>query len=449
MSAGSLALPLGPGRIGVVVLLLIFPAWAGAAATPPISVSQKLDEAATLLSLGRATPAMTLLDEVVEMEPGNPWIWFYRGVGRTQLGEPYRAIDSFDRAKEILESLGNPDTDLAERIRRHRTKARQKVLRLTLKTGLAHDTNVTYLGEGAAVGLAEISGKADAKFGSGLDVVYAPVADSQQTLEFGLRLGHTWHFSVEQFNYQDYGGHVRYVRQLDDHWRAGLRYDYDFTLLGNDAFLSNHAITPNLTYSWHEAIGPLTLKETEAYYQIALRDFLYETLPHFNRDGPAQAFGIEQRMSLVVSEQWAWDIAGGYQFAAFLTDGREFDRITHDFYLGLDIPLINPANPHEYLLLPDLPLLFEFDVDWQLADYRNRSRIDRNRSHRRDYIFTASWAVSQKLLEDPDLGDLTLQTFIQWTDADSNVETSQRFRGTGAPFTYDKLLTGMQLVWTW
>jgi len=40
------------------------------------------------------------------------------------------------------------------------------------------------------------------------------LADGSDSLVTGARLGHSWHFSVEQFDVQDYGGFIRYGRRI-------------------------------------------------------------------------------------------------------------------------------------------------------------------------------------------------------------------------------------------
>ena len=49
------------------------------------------------------------------------------------------------------------------------------------------------------------------------------------------------------------------------------------------------------------------------------------------------------------------------------------------------------------------------------------------------------------------MGDLTLRAIIHWTDADSNVriEDPQWSHIQSAPFTYDKIVYGIQLHWQW
>ena len=351
----------------------------------------------------------------------------------------------------VLDELGNPDPELAHKLGEHRRRARQQVFSLSLQTGLAFDTNVTYLGDSSVSTTDQISGERDGKFASQLRIDYAPIASPTDTLAFGARLDHTWHFAVEEFDYQDYGAYLRYARRIGRNWEADVRYDYDVTLLGNESFLSNHALSPGVTYYWNAEPGPFRLDRSRVYYEFGARDFLFETEPAFDRDGFTHAVGCEQSFLFSPREHWTWDLAAGYKYTSISTEGSEFDRGTHDFYLGLGVPLVHPADPQRYLLIPDKELVFRFNAQWHLAPYRAASLIDYDHDRRSDLITTLAWSLSQKLIEDPALGDLTLHAIIHWTNANSNV-TVRNPRAPvlhSNPFTYDKVVYGIQLEWTW
>ena len=216
-------------------------------ATP--SIQALLDSAADLIREGRSRAAMGTLDQAEKLEPQNPWLWFYRGLAEYNQGNVYRAMESFDRATDLLAEFGNPDPKLTEAIGRYRREARRQVLRLDYQAGLAYDTNVSFLGStGSTLGIT--SGKPDGKYGQTFDVHYSPLVKRDEVLTIGGRLGHVWNFSIDEFNYQDYGSSIRYARMLAEQWEVSLQYDYDMSLLGNDSFLSNHALTPGLTYHW-------------------------------------------------------------------------------------------------------------------------------------------------------------------------------------------------------
>lgn len=401
-------------------------------------VQADLDDAARLLQADRPRDALQRLRSVEAAEPQNPWLWFYNGLAHFRLGNPYDAMDAFDRARDLLTAYGDPDPLLAGGIRQYRRKARSQVFSLSLNIGVAYDSNVTFLGSGGA-GL-DIAGRGDGKFASRFQFIFAPIADERETLSLGVRIADAWHFSIEQFNDQDYGATLRYVRSLGDHWSAAVQYDYDIAYLGNQPFSSIHAVTPSLVYKWTASASRFQPAETTLYYRIEARDFLFDTEPEFDRDGFTNAVALEQSFTLrpLAGKDWRWNLTAGYALESVATEGREFDRLDHTFYLALAFPLTNP-------FLPDKDLEFHFNANWQIADYRNDSLIDADEDERSDFITALNVVLSQKLVEDPRRGDVTIHGLVGWTDADSNVTLAEG----GSPFTYDKWVAGVQLEWSW
>ena len=412
--------------------------------TADSSTSRQLEDAAQLLADGRPNAAINTLEAVAQAEPDNPWMLFYRGSAHVMLGNAQQAVDDYDHALKVLEDYGNPDPEFTARIRRHRRHARRSLFNVSIESGLAYDTNVTFLGDDAAGTFDVISGQADEKFATRVQLDASILSDRDQTLAAGLRLGQAWHFSVDEFDFQDYGGYARYTRRLTSDIEAELRYDYDFTLLGRDSFLSLHALTPSVSYNWRPTDNTFGPDRTRAFYQFQARDFLFDTTPVFDRDGVGHAIGVEQSFDLTPLPAWNWELTLGYRFGSIATRGSEFDRLTHDLLFGLAIPILNPAEPTEYLILPDKELMFRFNTDLHWADYRNPSTIDAQRDNRRDFTPVYNWAVSQKLVEDPRIGDITLHGIIQWTNATSTVNI-----GDVEPFTYSQIIYGLQLAWQW
>ncbi len=430
-------------------LLLVHGLATSAAAEAPSApgVREALDRAGELLQAAKPREALAALRPARELEPDNPWLWFYHGLASARLGNYYDALESYDRALDRLAELGDPDPDLRALLRRNRRRARREVLRFEARIGFAYDTNVSYLGD--AGNQADIvAGESDGKFSSGVEAWYAPIATSENHLSFGARLGHAWHFDIDEFDYQDYGGSVRYARRIADEVELALRYDYDFELLGNQSFLSQHLLTPSVSYLWSGGSPLFRPERTSLYYQFAAQDFRYEVESEFDRDGVVHALGLEQRFSfrLVPQAPKPGELTLGYRLASNSTRGSEFDQTRNDFYVGVAVPVLNPLEPSRYLLLPDRELLFRFGASWELADYWQKSVQDRRFQHRDDYIKTFGFSLSQTLLDDPDAGEITLHGIIHWTDARSNVVLPETF---AQPYTYDKVLYGLQLEWAW
>ena len=424
---------------------------ADAPATDERTVAGALNEAAEWLLVSRPRAALTALAFVETTEPDNPWMWFYRGTAHLQLRDPHEAMRCYDRALDVLGELGEPDPALTEKIRLHRVRARRQVFSATAQIGLAYDTNVTYLGNETVNRVDLISGRQDGKFASEFRLDYAPVADATDMLVVGTRLAQIWHFSIEEYDEQDYGTYVRYAHRIDRHFEPAIEYDYNVVLLDDTGFLSDHALTASLTYHWDAIDSPVRPDRSDVYYRFEARDFLYETEPMFDRDGYAHAVGAEQHFLVTPIDRWTWDLSVGYRLTSIMTEGDEYDRMTQDAYLGVGIPLINPDHPDEFLLIADKELRLRFDVQWHRADYRQESLIDHLGRRRRDQLMLYGWSISQTLVDDPDRGRLTLGGIVHWTDAHSNVqvEEADRPNDLADPFTYDKVIYGLQLIWQW
>lgn len=404
-----------------------------------VSVAPLLESAADSLAADRPAEALATLRQAESVEPGNPWLWYYHGLAHLQLEDWYRSMESLDKARDLLAGYGDPDPALAASIREARSRARRRVFHMGMQIGLAYDSNVTFLGD-AGDTFDVISGRGDSRFMSRFDFAYAPIADATERLTIRGRLAHAWQFSVEDFNYQDYGATIHYQRRLDDHWVSSLQYDYDITYLDNEPFASIHSLTPSLAYAWNGGDGRFRPNETRLSYRIDARDFLFDTEHQFDRDGFVNAVGLDQSFKFkpLADGDWTWDVFAGYSFASLATEGREFDEFTHDFYAGVGVPLRNP-------LLPARDMRLNFTANVQIGDYRRASLLDRNYDERHDVITTFDLVLEHPLTADADRGDLTLNTIVGWTDADSNVVT----RDFSAPFRYDKWIVGMQLVWSW
>ncbi|MBN1492439.1 MAG: hypothetical protein JXA69_21180 [Phycisphaerae bacterium] len=435
-------------RVRVVLLCgLTTTAFAADALPDDADVIRSAFEAAvTHLHAGQPREALEALATVEQREPDNPWLGFYRGLAQSRLGNAYEAIASFDGALDTLAALGDPEPALADSIAWHRREARRQVFSLSYQAGLAYDTNVSFVGD-AAVGLGLVSGRSDSKVGSTFGLHYAPLATEDHALSLAARVGHSWHCEVDEFNYQDYGAGLRYARRVAERWEASLAYDYDMTLLGNESFLSVHALRPGVAYNWPVGTGRAWLDRTGVYYEFAARDFLYPTTRLFERDGVVNAVGVEQRFAFrpLAESPRTGDATLGYRYESVSTEGTEFDRNVHMFYAAFALPVLNPWRPAEYLLLPDKELVFRFNVSWEADRYREHSLLDRYRRKRSDLITTYAWQLSQRLFEHPGYGDIILHALVHWTDANSDLMTKQG----AAPFHYDKLVYGVQLEWAW
>lgn len=400
------------------------------------AVHQTLDAAEQCLRRHAPRPDPGPLRAMDLFDPHSPFLRFDGEHGAARLGEIDEARQCFDRALHALAERGDPDPELAARLRRARRDVNPGATHLSLQMGAAYDSNVTFRGLGTGTDL--ISGDSNGVFATRLQVEHVPVLSDEEAVNIGARLSHAWYFSLAEFDFQDYGVYARYARRIDEAWAFDVQYDYDFALLDNDRFLSLHAVSPRLTRRWQESTSRLRFVQSRIDYRIESQNFLVDTTSDLDRDGFANSVGFLHHVRAQPFEEvdWTWEIQFGQRWESVATEGREFDRIVGHYYVGVQFPLPSP-------ILPQRDLTFQFLTHWQIADYRNKSRFDAARRHRRDVIGTLGVVLSQVLVADAERGDVILHALFNWTDADSNVVSWDR----SEPFTYDKIVAGVQLEW--
>ncbi|MGB0716707.1 MAG: tetratricopeptide repeat protein [Phycisphaerae bacterium] len=420
--------------------------------TPGSSIpANALDDAYLQISQDKPRVALRMLDAILAREPENPWAWYFRGLALVQLDQPHDALNAFEEARLYAGRLhadgAEPDQDLMEAISGAAATARRSLFSFNLRSGFFYDTNVSFVDEAAAQpGL--IAGDEDAYFGLSADSRIALYHARDTRVWLDLRTAQSWHFEIDSFDYQSYGGSLSIRHAISDYVAVEAGYDYDADLLGRDMFGSFQRgrlrVDAMLPFE-NEVVVP---RRTSLFYHLESNDFLFPTTDEaFDQDALGHVVGIEQvvRVSPVVDSPAYIDLILGYQFSHYDTDGTEFQRRQHRFHTGLAAPILNPLGEGEYLLIPELPMRLEMGMDWMIDDYTEASLIDRDGGERRDRILRYRVALSQVLVDDPVYGQLTFRFLFQFLDADSNVITEDRRQ----PFDYDKALYGLQLHWSW
>lgn len=269
--------------------------------------------------------------------------------------------------------------------------------------GGVYDTNVILLGRDTALPL-NIGHKYDFGFGlqSGFSVsrylskTEAPVGES---LSFGIggRTEHTWYSAIHEFDLNAYSGQAFVNWQPVPDVYLGLEYDYSYTMLGHDPFISGNRLTPVVSRIWRKAPGAGgTMGEeagrTDVWYNYDYRNYLERIGdPRFNRDGKYQSVGVRHTFNLLKSaDLWPgyyaaheqerryfgrrWLSLGlGYVFRDERTRGSEFDLAGHSILAGVEVPL-----PYR------LSLEFEAVLTWE--DYAAPSIFDYRRNERSDFV---------------------------------------------------------------
>lgn len=348
-------------------------------------------------------------------------------------------------------------------------RARNDV-QLSLFLGAHRDTNVVLLGERTDLPR-DITDESDFGFALGTAIDYTVTIGDRWTLGLQGRVSQLWHCEVDAFDEQRYGGSVAIQYEaMDQEGGFGpvylrLQYDYDYTLLGRDAFVEWHRLTPNARVLWADRRA-----ETDVYFRYEWRDYrepLYD--PRFDRDGKYFAVGAVQSFQTL-------DMTSRYEAMGLTPWGHKNDE-----YLGQDDPefparYLTPYVGFEYawdstqgdefdleayvlrggVLLP-LPWGLEIDaaLDFEWQEYSHGSLIDYHRRPRRDFIQRYDLGLSRTFVlrgGDPinryfpavDRVLMTVRAHATYTDDDSNVVDRL---GQGI-FSYDRAIYGMSVAFT-
>ncbi|MCH8146948.1 MAG: hypothetical protein IH987_03015 [Planctomycetes bacterium] len=338
-------------------------------------------------------------------------------------------------------------------------------IRLSLGLGINRDTNVELLGDNTALPR-DISRDEDWGFSLITAVDWTRRVTEEITFGFQGRNSQLWHADVDEFDQQAYGGTIALQYQLapkQDEFGpvfATLQYDYDYTLLGREAFLGSSAFRPSLRFFWDERTA-----ETEFYFGYGLRNY-FEKLGdnRFNRDGNYFTFGFFHRHKLIDLaevykskdiEPWGSDndeyldqddpfyparhIEGRFllEYGWDATDGDEFDQKRYVLGFGVGVPL-------------PLGVDMDFATQFEWGDYSHGSLVDFHRRARRDFIQDYSLSFSRTFVLEPgdlrnrftpqfDRSVMTIRAQASWTQDDSNVVN----RIGEAVYSYDRWIYGV------
>ncbi len=426
-----------------------FVAEATKVAQPHNGDANPFDEAAGLIQEGKIEEALTKLDSVPLTQTTQPFLSYFRGVAYLELGQPRKALRYFEEGLEALAAMTRiQDPSVVpsdwDELRRLLADAHEQALHelsnfgLSLRMGLAYDSNVTFRGGGPTGVL--IAGRGDGLFATELAMGYALINDADQKLAWMIRASDSWHFSIGEFNYQDYATSLLYTRKLNSSWELDLWGVCDLSYLDNQPLQATQSIAPGIRYRWPvpDEVRVLAAEETFLEYRLGWVEYLASTSPELDRDGLANSIRLEQSLLLdpLQKGDWRCRLTAGYRWGSVSTEGAEYDRQFHLFDLRLAVPIQNPMLPHKEARL-------ELLGGGLINDYRNRSQFDRYGGDRSELIMTAGLVFSQQVLEDAERGELWLHGLVFWNNSDSNVDTREGLD----PFRYEKVLVGIQIEW--
>lgn len=254
------------------------------------------------------------------------------------------------------------------------------------------------------------------------------------TLGIGGQTGHAWHPSIREFDLNTYLGRVFVNWQPFADFYLGVQYEYSYTFLGHEPFISSNRLTPVATYIWRRPGGgsESEIGQTDLYYVLDYRDYRDEVFDaRLNRDGDYHAIGLRQKLNFVQSnELWpAWHESDtgprkeyfadrwfyaylGYEFRDERTDGKEFDLNGNSLLAGIEFPL--PWR-----------LSLGLDTEFAWDDYNNRSLFDFRGNARRDFIQRYDFGLSYVIVAPGEVEsmqslDVKLRAGVGLTFQDSN-----------------------------
>lgn len=270
--------------------------------------------------------------------------------------------------------------------------------------GNYYDTNVILLGEDTLPPRG-IPFEEDYRFGlqGGFDISRFMTKKRDniagESLFFGIggTTSHFWQPHIKEFDLNIYGGRAYVNWEPVTDLFVGIQYDYSYTKLGQDPFISSNRVTPVLSKTWRRpgltaADLNSELGRTDIFYTYDDRNYLDSIFdPRLDRDGNYHSVGVRQSFNLVQAEKlWKSYYADkgsgprdgrdldrwlmltvGYTYRNERTQGDEFDLFGNTVYGGIEIPL-------PYRLSADFTAEYSWDDYSQpsIFDYRGFERFD-------------------------------------------------------------------------
>ncbi len=385
----------------------------------------------------QATAALDVAEDGMEDAAMLASIEYWRGWIDVEQGRLQQASERFKRCSAL-----SPQPDLKSRASLlaeevllddfEDVELRSTDFVFHLDLGFNYDSNVILLGEDTSLPL-DLSTDDDFRFGLGTDFTLGHWVSDDLRVGVGGNTFNSWHGSLGEFNVQTYGGRLFANYFIGDTLTLGLQYEYNYTLVENNAFLDLHRVTPSirLTEAYHPDKTPLT--DTTLFYVYEPRDYHEEVFDRrTERDGDYHTVGIEQAFNVhqpwIASGDERWmRFAVGYRWQEDSTTGDDFDRTVHAVTARVRMPL-----PHEFGL--------EFFGQWSWEDYWQENSQDRRRRKRNDFEQRYVVALSRNFVIDSHI-DMTVSGEIAWTQDDSNLRNA---RGE-AIYSYDRVIYGVTL----
>lgn len=430
----------------------------------PQMILPYLDAAIAQTILGRFEAAESGFQAFLKERPNDPLPYLFLAVAhyRQAKEDPAhlpQAMENLDKAEQALQRSGRVDRSLEAHTKfyrglvylqqRNREAAREALQEgydlapdsdiglkskeildqlvgrrpweLSLRMGFDYDTNVTLRGNHVQRRINENTG-ADWRFGLGSAFTYRIVETDEFLLGVGGSTFNTWHAEIDDFDVQNYGANVymAYTPADADWLTLSVRYDWDFTLVGNQSFLGRHRMTPQID------VRETDWTNTSLFYQFDVRNYYNQPSDRrLDRDGDTHVLGVIQRFEVAEMYDRPFTIDVSYRFENVDTRGTEFTSDNHVFSLGVGVPL-----PWD--------LTFDFVSEFEVQHYKQRSLFDFDRSRRRDFIYTFLFALTKQFNE-----HVSARFAVNTTNEDSNIRDQDRQEF----FSFDRITYGLSVLY--
>ncbi|MBU0616932.1 MAG: hypothetical protein KKI02_04385, partial [Planctomycetes bacterium] len=284
-----------------------------------------------------------------------------------------------------------------------------------------------------------------------IDKTEAAVGES---LSIGLGGGtaHGWQPDIHEFDVNLYAGRAFVQWQPLKDWYLGTEYEYSYTLLGYEPFISSNRLTPVLSHIWRSGENGDELGRTDAWYNYEYRDYKGQTgEPRFDRDGKYHAIGVRHTFNLkraadlwpsyyadreherrFLGSRWL-NLSLGYVYRDERTHGNEFDLVGHSILAGVELPL-----PYRFA--------FEFDSVLTWEDYNSPSLFDYRRNERGDFAQQYGFGLARTFVARGE--NATIPTL----EIKLSAEVSLTFRNSNIwdrlsqdVYEYDRAIYGLRL----
>jgi tetratricopeptide (TPR) repeat protein len=266
---------------------------------------------------------------------------------------------------------------------------------LAFLSGYEYDTNVAIAPSIIPLGLGTNSHLRDSRWVVSSFGEYRLVQRDDWVLGLLESTYDSFQFNLFRYNIQDYMGGIYSNFSLAKDWILGIRYEFHETLLDGHQFITEHRLTPNLTYREGDFGHFTTFYEFNPITVTGLA-----LIPAQNRSGPVNTVGATQAFYMF---NGAGRFYLNYLYQTAKTLGTDFDRATNSVDARIEIPL-------PFKIVGNMEARYFWD------DYRFPNSLDFFGRPRTDRRIEAR-VGAQKFLND----HLSIRVDYIYTDNQSNV----------------------------